>query len=54
MWHRAERAAGFSAHEFHFHDIKAKSVSDSPDVINAMERGGHTDIRTTKQVYRGA
>jgi integrase len=52
MWQRAARAAGFGKHEFHFHDIKAKSVSDSPDEIDAMNRGGHTDLRTTRRVYR--
>lgn len=52
MWQWAARAAGFGKHEFHFHDIKAKSVSDSPDEIDAMNRGGHTDLRTTRRVYR--
>lgn len=52
LWYRARSAAGFGKHEFHFHDIKAKSVSDSPNIIDAMERGGHTDIRTTRGVYR--
>jgi hypothetical protein len=33
-------------------DIKAKALSDSPDLMNAMERGDHTEIRTTKTVYR--
>lgn len=52
MWQRAARAADFGKHEFHFHDIKAKSVSDSPNVLDAMERGGHIDIATTRRVYR--
>lgn len=51
-WYRCSRAAGFGKHEFHFHDIKAKSLSDSPDIEDAMERGDHIDIRTTKRVYR--
>jgi integrase len=52
LWQRARVAAGFKRHEFHFHDIKAKSVSDSPDEINAMNRGGHIELRTTRKVYR--
>ncbi len=52
MWQRARAAAGFEANELHFHDIKAKSVSDSPDEIDAMNRGGHLDLRTTRGTYR--
>jgi integrase len=52
MWQRARIAGGFGQHEFHFHDIKAKSVSDSPSLIDGMERGGHTDLRMAKRVYR--
>lgn len=52
MWYRARSKAGFAEGEFHFHDIKAKSMSDSPDVVNAMERGGHVDLRMAKRVYR--
>ncbi len=52
LWQRARVAAGFKRHEFHFHDIKAKSVSDSPDEIDAMNRGGHIELRTTRKVYR--
>jgi integrase len=51
-WQRATRAAGFSKHELHFHDLKAKAVSDSPNLDDAMERGGHLDPRTTRRVYR--
>ena len=52
QWYRATRAAGFSKHAFHFHDIKAKSVSDSPNELDAQNRGGHLDPRTTRRVYR--
>jgi integrase len=52
MWHRANRAAGFGQHQFHFHDVKAKSISDSPDINDAMDRGGHTDQRMARRVYR--
>ena len=51
LWQRARKRAGFAAHAFHFHYIKAKSMSDSPDVVNAMERGGHTDLRMARKVY---
>jgi integrase len=52
MWQRAYRAAGFGAHEYHFHDNKVKSLSDSPNVADAQDRGGHLDARTTREVYR--
>lgn len=53
MWQRTRIAAGFDeAHQFHFHDLKAKAVSDSPDKIDAMARGGRVDMRTTRRVYR--
>jgi hypothetical protein len=51
IWYRARKRAGFAKHEFHFHDIKAKSMSDSPNAVNAMERGGHVDLRMAKKVY---
>jgi integrase len=51
-WQRATRAAGFAKHELHFHDLKAKAVSDSPNLDDAMDRGGHLDPRTTRRVYR--
>jgi len=52
LWGRARRAAGFGPHEFHFHDIKAKALSDSPGINDAMDRGGHTDQRMARRVYR--
>lgn len=52
MWRRARKRAGVASHAFHFHDIKAKAVSDSPDVIDGMNRGGHLDIKTTRRVYQ--
>jgi integrase len=51
MWRRAREKAGLPARIFTFHDIKAKSLSDSPDVIDAMNRGGHMDMKTTKRIY---
>lgn len=52
MWQRAARAAGFKAHEFHFHDLRAKSASDAPSEAIAQDMLGHTDPRTTRTVYR--
>lgn len=51
MWGRARRAAGFGKHAFHFHDIKAKALSDSPTLEDAMKRGDHVEPRTTRRVY---
>ena len=52
QWSTARKAGGFGKHEFHFHDVKAKSLSDSPDEIDAMNRGDHVELRTTRRVYR--
>jgi integrase len=53
MWQRARRAAGFTeAHELHFHDMKAKALSDSPTLEDAMNRGDHVEPRTTRRVYQ--
>lgn len=52
LWQRARRAAGFTdAHALHFHDIKAKALSDSPSLEDAMRRGDHVEARTTRRVY---
>lgn len=37
---------------FHFHDLRAKSASDSEDDQSAADRLGHSDVRLTKRVYR--
>ncbi len=52
MWQRAARAAGFEAHQFHGHDIRAKSASDAPSEDDAQDMLGHMDGRTTRGVYR--
>ena len=52
MMQRAGRAAGFKAHEFHPHDVRVKSLSDSPSAADAQDRGGHLDGRTTRGTYR--
>mgnify|MGYP006921349757 CR=1 FL=1 len=36
---------------FTFHDIRAKTVSDSVDIQAAYERAGHTSMATTRGVY---
>lgn len=51
-WRRTRERACVPAHAFHFHDIKAKALSDSPDLQNAQERGDHADSAITKTVYR--
>jgi integrase len=51
-WRRARGGAGVKRHEFHFHDIKAKAISDSPDLADAQARGDHADPAITKTVYR--
>ncbi len=42
----------FGRHEFHFHDIRAKSASDAPTEAQAQDMLGHIDARTTRIVYR--
>jgi len=37
---------------FTFHDLRAKSGSDSGDVQEANDRLAHDDLRTTQVVYR--
>lgn len=51
-WRRTRERAGIPAHAFHFHDIKAKAISDSPDLADAQARGDHSDSTITKTVYR--
>lgn len=37
---------------FHFHDLRAKSASDSADLVAASERLGHSSLDLTRRVYR--
>lgn len=37
---------------FHFHDLRAKSASDSDDDQSAADRLGHSDVKLTQRVYR--
>jgi integrase len=50
-WQRAARAAGFGKHEFHFHDLKAKAITESASLEDGMKRGDHVEPRTTRRVY---
>jgi integrase len=52
-WQRlmsAARAAGVE--RFTFHDLRAKSLSDSGSLQEASTRAGHADPRVTARVYR--
>lgn len=54
QWQRLMRKckkAGFTDH-FHFHDLRAKSASDSDDDQSAADRLGHSDVKLTQRVYR--
>lgn len=37
---------------FHFHDIRALSISESESLLEASERAGHSSPELTKRVYR--
>lgn len=54
QWQRLMRnckKAGLTEH-FHFHDLRAKSASDSDDDQSAADRLGHSDVKLTQRVYR--
>lgn len=54
QWQRLMRKCkkdGFKEH-FHFHDLRAKSASDSEDDQSAADRLGHSDVKLTQRVYR--
>lgn len=52
LWERTLDRAGVARAAFHFHDIRAKNVSDDPSEQLAGERAGHDDPATTRRVYR--
>jgi integrase len=37
---------------FHYHDIRAKSLSDAATLEEARVRAGHSDAKTTDRIYR--
>lgn len=49
---RAWRKAHPEMPKFTFHDIRAKTVSDSKSVTEASERAGHADARITLSTYK--
>lgn len=52
IWQRAMRKyARAGGERFTFHDLRAKSVSDSGSLQAAMERAGHTSMAMTRGVY---
>ena len=54
MWQRTMRRAvrlGRLTERFTFHDLRAKSVSDTTDIQKAFERAGHTSMAMTRGVY---
>jgi integrase len=46
-----KRKAPYLAERFTFHDLRAKSVSDSDTIEHAFERAGHTSMAMTRGVY---
>lgn len=54
VWQRYMRIAlkrGLIKSRFTFHDIRAKCVSDTKDLQDAMKRAGHSNMNMTRQVY---
>jgi integrase len=59
MWQRAmvkaedsAKAEGVEFERFHFHDIRALSITETEDLVEASERAGHSSTEITKRVYR--
>lgn len=52
LWTTARRRAGLKAGEVTFHDIRAKTGSDSESDEAAQKRLQHKDLSTTRSVYR--
>jgi len=53
-WQRYMRKAiklGVIKERFTFHDIRAKCVSDTENINDAMNRAGHTNMSMTRTVY---
>jgi integrase len=52
MWQRYMRAWMKAGNpNFHFHDIRAKSISDNKNLDAAYLLAGHIDIKMTRRVY---
>lgn len=54
MWQRMIKRAvkrGVIAERFTFHDLRAKSVSDSTTLQEAYDRAGHTSMSMTRGTY---
>lgn len=54
MWQRTVKRAfkrGLISERFTFHDLRAKSVSDTANIQEAFERAGHTSMAMTRGVY---
>lgn len=52
LWQRYCRAWEAAGHErFHFHDLRAKAISDNPDLIAASVLAGHINSGITRRVY---
>jgi integrase len=52
IWQRTMRKyVNAGATRFTFHDIRAKTVSDSETIAAAYDRAGHTSMSTTRGVY---
>lgn len=48
----AAKAAGLEFSRFHFHDIRAMSITESEDLVEASQRAGHSSTEITQRVYR--
>ena len=52
MWQRYCRKWERLGHErFHYHDLRAKSISDNQNLDSAYLLAGHIDIKMTRRVY---
>jgi integrase len=52
MWQRHMRKWMAAGNEnFHYHDIRAKCISDNPVLDNAYLLAGHLDIKMTRRTY---
>lgn len=52
LWQRTQKAYMKLGHAgFHFHDIRAKSISDNKNLDAAYLLAGHMDVKMTRRVY---